>query len=201
MSKMYRQPVQSRAQRSVRKILDAALGVLSAEGYAGLTTNKVAAHAKINVATVYTYFPNKAAIVTQLAQEYEEARLNYLINSTDRFEHIESWQKWLQDAIDSLVQFRCDNPDSLHLRAAIMGAPELRYLDEETNVRAIEALIPGLQAHSDALPATLLSDIARTATLTATTLIDDAFAQSPYNESSIQELKLLLLNYLKCYLK
>ncbi|MBK1874995.1 TetR/AcrR family transcriptional regulator [Marinobacter sp. 1-3A] len=198
---MYRQPVQSRAQRSVRKILDAALEVLSEEGYAGLTTNKVATRAGINVATLYTYFPNKAAIIIQVAKEFEEARLNYLIDNTERFEHTGNWQIWLQDAIDSLVQFRCDNPDSLYLRAAIMSAPELRYLDEETNARAIDALLPGLQAHSDALPTTLLSAIARTVTLTTTTVIDDAFALSPYNESLIQELKLLLLNYLKCYLK
>lgn len=201
VSTMHRKPVQSRAQRSVEKILDAALEVLREEGYAGLTTNKIATHAGINVATIYTYFPNKASIITKLAEQYEAARLNYLIANIGSFERSENWQTWLQEAIDSLVGFRCNNPDSLHLRAAIMSTPELRQLDEETNIRAIDTLMPGLQAHSEALPTTLLIAIARTIILTATILIDDAFAIAPYNEALIQELKLVLLNYLKCYLK
>ena len=62
-----KQPVQERSRDTVRAILEAAAQVLERRGYAGTTTDRIAARAGVSVGTLYQYFPNKAAIVFALA--------------------------------------------------------------------------------------------------------------------------------------
>lgn len=63
---MRKVPRQARAQRTVSFILDAAAYILAERGLAGLTTNRVAERAGVNIASLYQYFPNKAAILDAL---------------------------------------------------------------------------------------------------------------------------------------
>lgn len=67
-----RTPRQSRAIRTVGAILDAAVAILGSEGYEGLNTNAVARRAGVNIATLYSYFPNKEAILEGLLERYNE---------------------------------------------------------------------------------------------------------------------------------
>ena len=54
-----RTPKQQRSLKTVEGIKKAALALLEEGGYSSFTLNKVAKQAKVNVATVYSYFPNK----------------------------------------------------------------------------------------------------------------------------------------------
>ena len=59
-------PIQQRSQAMVELILKAATRVLARESLAGFNTNRVADVAGISVGSLYQYFPNKAALVTEL---------------------------------------------------------------------------------------------------------------------------------------
>jgi AcrR family transcriptional regulator len=59
-------PRQARSCATVATILDAAARVLTAEGLARATTNRIAEVAGISVGSLYQYFPNKLAIVGAL---------------------------------------------------------------------------------------------------------------------------------------
>jgi AcrR family transcriptional regulator len=63
---MRKAPRQVRAQRTVGFILDAAAYILAEHGLDGFTTNRVAERAGVNIASLYQYFPNKAAILAAL---------------------------------------------------------------------------------------------------------------------------------------
>lgn len=63
---MRKVPRQARAQRTVSFILDAAAYILAERGLDGFTTNRVAERAGVNIASLYQYFPNKAAILDAL---------------------------------------------------------------------------------------------------------------------------------------
>ncbi len=52
-----------RRQESEDSILDAVIEILSADGYAGLTTDKVVAHAKVSKSTIYRRWPTKEHMV------------------------------------------------------------------------------------------------------------------------------------------
>jgi AcrR family transcriptional regulator len=63
---MRKSPRQARAQRTVGFILDAAAYILAEQGLDGFNTNRVAERAGVNIASLYQYFPNKAAILAAL---------------------------------------------------------------------------------------------------------------------------------------
>ena len=63
---MRKAPRQARARRTVGFILDAAAYILAEHGLAGFTTNRIAERAGVNIASLYQYFPNKAAILEAL---------------------------------------------------------------------------------------------------------------------------------------
>jgi AcrR family transcriptional regulator len=65
-------PSQKRSRVTVESILSAATYILSKNGWAGFTTNKVAEKAGVNIASLYQYFPSKEAIVTELHRRHFE---------------------------------------------------------------------------------------------------------------------------------
>lgn len=63
-----KQPRQARSRATFGAILDAAARILVAEGYAGLTTNRIAEVAGVGIASLYEYFPGKEAVIAALAE-------------------------------------------------------------------------------------------------------------------------------------
>jgi AcrR family transcriptional regulator len=66
-------PRQPRARASVDFVLEAAAQVLEAAGEEGFNTNAVAARAGVSIGTLYRYFPDKSAILRELAMRETEA--------------------------------------------------------------------------------------------------------------------------------
>ncbi|MGW1208096.1 TetR/AcrR family transcriptional regulator [Streptomyces sp. NPDC002499] len=62
-----RKPRQVRAELTRDRILTAAAHVFAEHGYAAGTTNRIAEHARISIGSLYQYFPNKDAILAELA--------------------------------------------------------------------------------------------------------------------------------------
>ncbi|WP_207766038.1 TetR/AcrR family transcriptional regulator [Solimonas fluminis] len=60
---MKKQPRQARSRATVEAICDAAARLMQDEGYAAVTTNRVAERAGVSVGSLYEYFPNKQSIV------------------------------------------------------------------------------------------------------------------------------------------
>lgn len=65
-----KQPVQARSRHTVEVILQAAIQVFEARGYAAGTTARIAERAGVSVGTLYQYFPNKDAVVAALAERH-----------------------------------------------------------------------------------------------------------------------------------
>jgi AcrR family transcriptional regulator len=68
-----KRPAQHRARTTVEAILEAAVELFAARGYARTTTNAVAARAGISVGSLYQYFPNKDAILAALVERHMDA--------------------------------------------------------------------------------------------------------------------------------
>jgi AcrR family transcriptional regulator len=63
-------PSQARGKERVRMILVAALELFQQYGLEEVTTNDIAAQAKIPIGSLYRYYPNKDAIIIALTQLY-----------------------------------------------------------------------------------------------------------------------------------
>ena len=62
-------PVQDRSKKTVEIILQAATRVLGRESLSGFNTNRVAQVAGLSVGSLYQYFPNKDALITELIRQ------------------------------------------------------------------------------------------------------------------------------------
>lgn len=70
-----KQPRQARSIATVAAIVEAATYILSRDGLAEFTSNKVAERAGVNVASFYQYFPNKEALLFHIVQRTWEEQL------------------------------------------------------------------------------------------------------------------------------
>lgn len=72
---MRKQPAQARSRATVSAIVEAAARVLSDQGWAGFTTNKVAEAAGVSIGSYYQYFPDKHSLIDAiLEQHFEDCR-------------------------------------------------------------------------------------------------------------------------------
>jgi AcrR family transcriptional regulator len=83
-----KRPVQARSKQTVAAIVQATAQVLMSDGYDRATTNRVAEKAGVSIGSLYEYFPNKEALVAELAsahiQELEERVDTVLGNSNNQ---------------------------------------------------------------------------------------------------------------------
>ncbi|AKS31947.1 TetR/AcrR family transcriptional regulator [Mycolicibacterium goodii] len=68
-----KQPRQHRSEETRRRILDAATRVFAHYGYARGTTNRIAEWAELSIGSLYQYYPNKDAILLELATRHLDA--------------------------------------------------------------------------------------------------------------------------------
>jgi AcrR family transcriptional regulator len=66
-------PAQERSRDTVDVILEAAAHVFIEKGYAAGTTNHIAQKAGVSIGSLYQYFPNKDAILVNLAEQHLES--------------------------------------------------------------------------------------------------------------------------------
>jgi AcrR family transcriptional regulator len=79
-----KRPAQDRSQATFDALVQACTWLLPRLGYAGTTTNHIAARAGVNIASLYEYFPGKDAIVAQVAERLVERVLARLAEGAPR---------------------------------------------------------------------------------------------------------------------
>jgi len=189
-------PSQERSRFTVDAILEAAAYILVRDGYARLTTNRIADRAGVNVASIYQYFPGKDAIVAELrrrhgAAERAAARETLLLGDAQGLEST------LRALISRSVAAHAVAPD-LH-RAFAEHMPALRYRDiEKADARAFTEMRRFLERSTEGVPDV---DFAMwMVAAVANAIIHNGIIDRPEdvkNGRLIDELVLLLTRYLK----
>ncbi len=91
---------QSRARETVEAILEAAGRMVSRDGLAGLTTNRVAEMAGVSIGSLYQYFPGKDAVLHALVQR----EFNRVVDGHVAFiEALDSSRMTLEQAVEGMV--------------------------------------------------------------------------------------------------
>lgn len=67
---MRKEPRQARSRATVETLIQAGARVLSDEGWAGFTTNKVADLAGVSIGSLYQYFPDKLSLVDAIRRRH-----------------------------------------------------------------------------------------------------------------------------------
>ncbi len=82
-----RQPRTKAGEEIARAVLAAARDLLEKEGPKALSTNRIAERAGVSVGSLYQYYPNKDAIVAELAREVENDSLRFFSSLLEHHEH------------------------------------------------------------------------------------------------------------------
>ena len=194
-----RVPTQTRAKETVERILAAADEHLTSDGISGFTTNAIAARAGVNIATLYSYFPDKAAILQELLLRADNERLSAVETVMTGLAEAD-WRQSLSDAIDAMVRFRTANPGASALRRAALGSADLRALDKEGNRRVAATMARSMRARNGALTAREADRICEVAVETSIAVLDDACDGGRVDRRKVEELKTLLAAYLAPHL-
>ncbi|TAJ40059.1 MAG: TetR/AcrR family transcriptional regulator [Reyranella sp.] len=77
--KQRKQPTQDRSTATVEAIVEAAIRILRTDGWARLTTTRVAERAGVSVGSLYQYFPNREAIAVEIVRQRTRAFLDAVV--------------------------------------------------------------------------------------------------------------------------
>lgn len=98
-----RRPTQQRSRQRVRMILDAAAELLDEGGYPALTTTAIAARANVSVGSIYQFFSNVDAIVTELVRDWV-AGFDEIMDHLDNLGDV-AMAESIDSIIDEYVEF------------------------------------------------------------------------------------------------
>lgn len=138
-------PTQARARRTVDAILGAAAQVFARRGYAGATTNHIAARAGVSIGSVYEYFGDKNAILVALLERHiddAERALEAVAAGA------ESFGAMTRAAVTAMVELHAREP-ALHrvLFEETPRPPAVRRRLADVEHRTVEAVAAVLVLH------------------------------------------------------
>ncbi|MBW2587819.1 MAG: TetR/AcrR family transcriptional regulator, partial [Deltaproteobacteria bacterium] len=127
-----RRPSQDRSRDRVERILDATAALLAGDTPVDkITTAAIAEQAGVPIGSVYQYFPNKLAVLAELARrvmEQVDRKTASLI--TEDF-GVLPWDQAIDRAIDATMQGYAAQPGYLQLLLSIRPTPEFRLITDE----------------------------------------------------------------------
>ncbi len=196
-----RRPSQERSRDRVERILDATAALLVDTPADKITTAAIAEEAGVPIGSVYQYFPNKLAVLAELARRVmEEVDLKTASLITEDF-GVLPWDQAIDRAIDATMQGYAGQPGYLQLLLSIRPTPEFRVITDESNERmaAILAVHPALQG---VIAADRIELVTRAAVQAANSLQDWALSSDDpeLRNRIITEMKTLLKGYLAVYM-
>lgn len=116
-----------------QRIVEEAVALLDAEGLDGVTTRKLAARLGVQSPTLYWHLPNKAALVTALAEAILDQEFPELTPPGPE----ERWQDWLGGLAERLRRAMLAHPDG----ARVLSAAQLCRKSAELSELAMSSLV------------------------------------------------------------
>ena len=185
----------------MERILKATAELLEEEGHENLTTVRVAERSGVNIASLYSYFPNKLALLHASAQNLAEQLQGRYEAVYSRFHEL-GWRDTLDAAIDALVDFKITTKGAEGASRAMRSHPALREIDRQQDLRNAQAIALLLAEAGIAGSRDKLQVIALVLAQTVTGVMDNALMWEPENAAAIMDnVKLMLRQYIEHLLR
>ncbi|MFQ5478311.1 MAG: TetR/AcrR family transcriptional regulator [Candidatus Binatia bacterium] len=194
-------PIQRRAVETHGRILDATARLLDELGVDALTTNAIANRAGVNIATLYSYFPNKFAVVTALASRLSAQQEGLIERALADWDRDRGWGDGVDHVVDSLVEGMRRQPGAVAIRRAMQARADLREVDRASNRRIEKILAATLRRQGLHASAEVARVVCRCLVETATAMVDALVAEPVTKQGPlIEEWKRMHRSYLAHYL-
>jgi AcrR family transcriptional regulator len=191
-----KRPKQERSQATVEAILTATTRILTEQGYAQFTTNRVAELAGVSVGSLYQYFPNKEALIVALMEHHTNAMAQLAQQHLEGLED-RSVMGVLQQLIKAALAAHAVNPRLHHVLNEQMPRSEAMRQADDAQMEAM--LRSFLAPRSDQLQPQNLDLTVFILARTIKTLIHGALLDRPElleNGELEQEIMTMLSAYL-----
>jgi AcrR family transcriptional regulator len=125
--KAVRKPKQQRSQSTVAAIITAGARILARKGWAGFTTNAVAARAGVSIGSLYEYFRDKQALVDAIADAHIVQGEQLLELASGRPSRPQRARDLIDMLVEAAIALHADDPD-LHrvLSSEVPLSPQIR---------------------------------------------------------------------------
>jgi TetR/AcrR family transcriptional regulator, tetracycline repressor protein len=124
------------------RIVTEAVALLDADGLGGVTLRKLAQRLGVQAPTLYWHIPNKAALVTAIAEAILEQQFPDLTPP----EASERWQDWLTSVAERLRQAMLAHPDGARVISASQLSLKMAAISELAMSTLVARGIPLRQA-------------------------------------------------------
>jgi AcrR family transcriptional regulator len=104
-----REPKQARSRATVDAIEEACAQLLVEDGFARLSTNRIAERAGVSIGSLYQYFPNKEAVVTAVLEDFIEDQFRRLTERVAEFADA-PLEEVVRELIDAVLDTRRVEP-------------------------------------------------------------------------------------------
>ncbi len=182
-------PTQERSKQTFEHILATTGELLEEVGFESFNTNLLAERSKLAVRAIYRYFPNKFALVLELAKRMELSWRDAVAHTAVDERNStwpDSWPKFLDSYIDNVR----GTPGGIAVLRAMKSYPELRAVDEEMNALYTQDVANALVANTPELSSKKAVQIATILLTTTVAVIDASLDVSPQvAQSQINMLK------------
>jgi AcrR family transcriptional regulator len=191
-------PRQRRAIERRQAILDAAQALLAEHTIDSLTTSLIAARAGVPVASVYAYFPNKMAVIAELARD-AMAEVDALLAALQPAGlDAGSIEQAVDRAIDIILAGYNEVPARQRLFSSIRGNATLEPVLRDSDNRMVDVLAANIETIRPDLPKLQARAMAQTTVATFTALQDNIVGcqDEPYAQALIAEWRCIVKAYL-----
>lgn len=135
-------PTRKRGKDTFEMILATTGDLLAEVGFEKLSTNLVCDRAGMTPPALYRYFPNKYAILSELARRLmvaqDEVVARYLANDSKRFDTIEQAVQWHMKLRKELIEVTRNQPGGLWILRAIRSVPVLQEVRIASRNKVLE---------------------------------------------------------------
>jgi AcrR family transcriptional regulator len=195
-------PRQARAKRTVERILEATAELLDEIGFDRLTTNLVAERAGVNIGSLYSYFPNKYALLNTLALRLSDRQTERIRQYLRDVDPATPWREVSDGVVDVMVEASREMPGFVPLQRALLAVPELHEAYRRTSDPISREMNVFLRRWGIDLPEGRLNLIVLCMGEVSAGLLDLAVSEGlAYDEAVVEELRNLLKGYLMVYLE
>lgn len=193
-----RQPKQKRAKATRQSILQATLELLDEVGIDKISTNVIAKRGGVNIATLYKHFPDKYAILRELALSFGRKQSDLICGYLECEDPDTPLETVCSRLVDAVIEGTRNELALVQLQRSIIIIPELLDVYRKTNLDIGQAMRPflerwGIHLTGEELDLSMICVGEAFGSLQDLALSRD----SNYDPAVINELKLLLTSYYK----